>query len=178
MNNKDRFKLPPYVSRRFVGADAVLTDVAVVEVLYKRLLARDIVSVDDFEAWILDRSELDAALGQAGSILYIEMTCATDDPAKVKAYQDFVEQIEPVVKPLAHQLNERFLKLNAQYPLCPVRYEVHTRSMRAAVELFVDKNVPLETQVSLLSQEYQAVCGAMMVDFDGKERTMPEMESL
>ncbi len=175
-DNEGRFKaLMPYASRRFVPESAVLTDADAVRGLYVQLLERKVLSAGEFEAWVLDRSELDAALGQAGSVLYIEMTCATDDPARAKAFQDFVENVEPVVKPLAHRLNERFLELNKQYPLCPIRYEVHARSTKAAVELFVDKNVPLETQVSLLSQEYQAACGAMMVDFDGKERTLPEM---
>jgi oligoendopeptidase F len=175
-NSKDRFAaLLPYVGRQFVSVQAVLTDAAVVTQLYESLLIRAVDSQEDLEKLILDRSELDAALSQAGSVLYIEMTCATDDLVKAKAYQDFVEQIEPAVKPLSHQLNERFLALNAKYPLCPLRYEVYERSSRAAVELFVDKNIPIETQVSLLSQEYQAVCGAMTVAFDGLERTMPEM---
>ncbi|MBF0331852.1 MAG: M3 family oligoendopeptidase [Candidatus Omnitrophica bacterium] len=167
--------LVPYAARTFLSQDAVLTDVKAVAAIYEKLLAREVVSVQELEQWMLDRSELDAALSQAGSILYIEMTCATDDPVKSKAYQDFIEQIEPVVKPLAHRLNERLLALNGQYPLDPVRYEVHLRSARAAVELFVEKNVPIETQISLLSQEYQSVCGAMTVQFDGKERTLPEM---
>jgi oligoendopeptidase F len=175
-NTKDRFQaLLPYVPRQFVAQDVVLTDAAVVTALYEKLLEEPVGSQDDLEQWILRRSELDAALSQAGSVLYIEMTCATDDPAKAKAYQDFVEQIEPAVKPLAHKLNERFLELNAKFPLCPVRYEIYERSSRAAVELFVEKNIPIETEISLLSQEYQAVCGAMTVQFDGQERTMPEM---
>lgn len=173
---KDKFDaLLPYVPRQFVPLDACLTDASVVAALYEKLLAQEVGSQDDLERLVLCRSELDAALGQAGSMLYIEMTCATDDPAKAKAYQDFVELVEPAVKPLAHKLNERFLSLNAKYPLCPVRYEIYERSSRAAVELFVEKNIPIETEVSLLSQEYQAVCGAMTVQFDGQERTMPEM---
>jgi oligoendopeptidase F len=175
-NVKDRFKaLLPYAARQFVPLDAVLTDAGVIVGLCKELLARDVGSHEDLELWVLHCSEFAAALSQAGSVLYIEMTCATDDPAKAKAYQDFVEQVEPAVKPLAHQMDERFLALNEKYPLCPVRYEIYTRSSRAAVELFVEKNIPISTEVSLLSQEYQAVCGAMMVQFDGEERTMPEM---
>lgn len=168
-------QLTPYAPRTFVPADAVLTNPSVITALYEKLLVRPVVSHAELEAWILDRSELDAALGQAGSILYIAMTCATDDPVRAKAYQDFVEQVEPVVKPLAHALNERFLVLNSRYPLDAARYEVYVRSARAEVELFVEKNIPLETEVSLLAQEYQSVCGAMTVEFDGKERTLPEM---
>jgi len=43
------------------------------------------------------------------------------------------------------------------------------------VELFVEKNVALQTKLDLLSQDYQTVCGAMTVEFDGEEKTMPQM---
>lgn len=168
-------KISPYQIRTFVPVDVHLSDVTVVTAMYESLLRRPVGTPAEFERWILDRSELDAALGQAGSILYIGMTCATDDAARAKAYQDFVEHMEPAVKPVAHALNERFLVLNSSYPLEADRYGVYLRSARAEVELFVDKNIPLQTAVSLLDQEYQAVSGAMMVEFDGGERTLPEM---
>ncbi len=168
-------KLSPYIARTFVPLTADLADPAVITALYQQLIDRPVASGGEFERWLIDRSELDAALGQAGSILYIGMTCATDDPARAKAYQDFVEHIEPAVKPLAHALNERFLVLNVRYPLDADRYGVYLRSVRAEVEIFVDKNISFQTEVSLLDQEYQAVSGAMMVGFDGKERTLPEM---
>ncbi len=161
--------------RRFVPASVDLTDKAVVVGLLNSLLSREVGTTEDFERWILDGSEFGAALSQAGSILYIEMTCATDDPVKAGAYQSFVENVDPAVKPLAHQLNKRFLSLFAQFPLDQERYEVSLRATQADVNLFVDKNVPLQTAVALLSQEYQSVYGAMMVDFEGRERTLPEM---
>ena len=52
---------------------------------------------------------------------------------------------------------------------------MHDRALRMDVELFAEENVPLQTKVDLLSQEYQKVSGAMTVTFDGKECTLPEM---
>jgi oligoendopeptidase F len=161
--------------RRFVPADADLTSQAVVVGLLNGLLEREVASAQDFEQWVLDNSEFGAVLSQAGSILYIEMTCATDDEAKAGAYQAFVENIEPAVKPLGHALNKKFLHLFEKFPLDARRYEVAVRAAKADVLLFVDENVPLQTEVALLSQEYQSICGAMTVMFDGREHTMPEM---
>lgn len=175
MGNSVFEKLPLASPRQFVPVAANLTDKDTVVGLLNSLLARDISSKEAFEQWILDNSEFSAALGQAGSVLYIEMTCATDDPAKVGAYQAFVENVEPAVKPLGDELNKKFLALADKFPLDQKRYEVAIRSAKAEVALFVDKNVPLQTEVALLSQEYQAVSGAMTVDFDGEERTLPEM---
>ena len=168
-------QLSPAKPRQFVPADADLTSKEVVVSLLNSLLARTVSSAAELEQWLVDSSEFGAVLSQAGSILYIEMTCATDDASKAGAYQAFVEDIEPAVKPLGHALNLKFLELYERYPLDAKRYAVAVRAAKADVALFVEKNVPLQTEVALLSQEYQSVCGAMTVQFDGKEHTLPEM---
>ncbi len=61
------------------------------------------------------------------------------------------------------------------FPLDAKRYQVYDRAVKTDIELFCEKNVPLQTKVDLLSQEYQTVCGAMTVMFEGKEHTLPQM---
>ena len=127
------------------------------------------------ERWLIERSELDAALSQAGSILYIRMTCQTDDPQIAGAYTKFVETIPPAIKPVNDRLNHKYVQARKLFSLDPKRYQVYDRSVKTDIELFVEKNVPLQTKVDLLSQQYQTVSGAMTVMFDGKEHTMPQM---
>ena len=167
--------LPPYQKRSFVPEHARLTDAEQLKELYNILVERPVSSKDELEQWIFDLAELDAAVSQAASVIYIEMTCQTDDAGKAKAFQDFVQNVEPVLKPIHDALNRKYLEIRETISLDEQRYLVHDRAVRTAVEMFVDKNVPLQTELSLLSQEYQALCGAMMVDFDGRERTLPEM---
>src|SRR3989338_3689820 len=49
------------------------------------------------------------------------------------------------------------------------------RPIKMDISLFVQENVGLETKVQLLSQEYQTIMGAMTVQFQGREHTLPEM---
>jgi oligoendopeptidase F len=167
--------LPPYRPRSFVPVGADLADVAAVTGLYETLLARPCRTPAELERWLHDRDELDAALGEVGSILYIRMTCQTDDEARAAAYRRFIETIEPAVKPLADQLNRKYLDDRAAVALDERRYKVYDRELRANVDLFREANVPLQTEESLLSQQYQTICGAMMVTFQGQERTLPQM---
>ncbi|MBI4310002.1 MAG: M3 family oligoendopeptidase [Candidatus Omnitrophica bacterium] len=171
----DLTQLPPYQKRAFVPQQADLTDVKTVAGLYGQLEQRPIGSDKEFERWILDRSELDAALSQAGSILYIRMTCQTDDKAAAGAYATFIQTVSPAVKPINDRINRRHLEYARQFALDAKRYEVYDRAVNTDVELFVQKNVDLQTQVDLISQEYQTVCAAMTVSFDGKEQTLPQM---
>lgn len=168
-------RIRPYRDRRFVPAEADLLDVDTVVDLYRQLIDRPVSDTGEFEGWILDRSELESALDQAGSIIYIRMTCQTDDKQRAEAYTHFIEEISPAVKPLDDRLNTRFLELLERYPLDEKRYAVYIRDVRTEIELFKPENIELEKQVALLAQEYQAVCGAMTVEFEGRERTLPEM---
>ena len=85
----DLTQLPVYQKRLFVPQNADLTDVATVVSLYEKLEKKTIASKEELERWLLERSELDAAFSQAGSILQIRMTCQTDDPKHAAAYTQF-----------------------------------------------------------------------------------------
>ena len=171
----DLTQLPVYQKRIFVPENADLTDVDTVVGLYEKLEAKPITSAQDLEHWLIERSELDAALSQAGSILYIRMTCQTDDPTRAKSYTRFVETIPPAVKPINDRLNHKYVRACELFPLDAKRYQVYDRAVKTDIELFCEENVPLQTKVDLLSQQYQTLCGAMTVIFDGKEHTMPQM---
>jgi oligoendopeptidase F len=143
--------------------------------LMQKLLDRPIHSSEELEKWLLDSSEFDAAFSQTHSILHIRMTCQTDDPVRAEAFKKFVETVLPAVRPIGDKLNRKYLADREKYPLDAKRYEVYDRDTRAEIELFRDENVPLQTQESLLEQDYQTVCGAMTVHFRGEERTLPQM---
>ena len=168
-------RLPRYQDRQFVPENADLTNLDEIKGLYQELLERKVSSSKELERWVLDRSEFEAALDQQGSILYILMTCQTDDSLRTQNYKHFIETISPATKPLEDRLNRRYLEMNGQFTLDERRYAIYTKAIRADIELFVDANIELETKIALLSQEYQSICGAMTVEFDGREQTLPEM---
>lgn len=175
MAELDFSRLPSYQPRRFVPGEANLTDIEQVVSLYRKLLACEIGSVEELETFLLDRSELDAAVHQQGAILYIRMTCQTDDPNRAKMYKDFTESIQPAVKLFTNQLDCKYLEASKRFKLDEKRYEVYSRSIHTDAELFREENVQLQTQEALLRQEYQTVCGAMTVDFEGVEYTMGQI---
>src|SRR5438270_37883 len=93
--------LPARRPRRFVPEQVNLGDWAQIDPLFNQLEARapECRSVGDLERWLLDGSELSAALDQESSTRYIAMTCHTDDAEAEKAYLHFVEEVEPRLKP-------------------------------------------------------------------------------
>ena len=173
---QSRFEqLSRYQKRRFLPEDARLTRAETVRFFFEKLMERAIHSCEELEQWLLDRSELEAALNQEGTILYIRMTCQTDDQALAKAYADFVENVMPVAKAFENDLNKKCVNVVERFALDPKRYAVYIKGIQTDVELFAQENISLEIQGELLAQEYQTVCGAMTVDFGGKECTLPQM---
>ncbi len=165
----------PTLDTTFVPAEIDATEWANLEPLFQALLERPVASAAEFEAWLGDRSELEATCHEAEANLYISMTCDTNDKAAAGAFTKFIEEISPKIKPVAFELDKREAELFAQLDMPRDRYLVLERATKAAVELFREKNVPLQTELEKLTQQYQTVTGAMSVEFDGREQTMPQM---
>ena len=165
----------PTINTAFVPADIDATDLTQIEPLYRELQNRSVTSAAELETWLVDRSELDAACSEAAALLYIAMTCNTNDEAASKAYTHFIETIPPKLKPIAFELDKRQAKLASDLGLNSARYEVINRDTAADVELFRPDNVPLETELAKLDQKYDAICGEMMVTYKGDEKTLPQM---
>ena len=168
--------LPKYSKRRFIDDKVDFCDVIKIKFYYNELEVRRISSSEELEQWILDRSEMESVLGEVGSILYINMTCQTNNEEKAKKYKSFIQNIIPALSPLEDKLNIRFLDLVKQYPLNAQKYLIYIREIELDVELFEKKNIPLITELSLLSQKYQTLCGGMTVMFENEERTLSQME--
>jgi oligoendopeptidase F len=160
-----------------VAPDADLGDWARIAPLFDRLeqRARELKSVDELQAWLLDWSELNAALDEEASRRYIAMTCHTDSPDAEKAYLHFVENIEPQLKPRQFVLEQNYTAQPLRRQLPPNRFAVFDRDIKNHVELFRPENVSLETDEAKLSQQYQKLSGSLTVNFRGEEKTLVQM---
>lgn len=167
----------PYKPRRFAPAELNLGDWEAIAPLFDRLETRagECAAVADLEQWLLDVGELYAALDQESSCRYIAMTCHTDNAEAEKAYLQFVEQIEPKLKPRQFALAKVFLGHALRGQLPKERYQVLDRDLALHVELFREENVPLETEEAKLGQQYQKLSGGLTVTFRGEERTLVQM---
>jgi oligoendopeptidase F len=145
------------------------------EPLYRGLFERPIADVKALQQLLLDRSELDAAVSEAGTLLEINMTCHTDDEAANAAYSAFVENVAPKLKTISFELDKKIANHPAAAQLDKDRYGVLLRDLKLGVELFRPENVPLETELTKLAQEFQQAAGSLTVQFRGEEKTLPQM---
>src|SRR5215472_8088696 len=173
--------LPAHKPRRFVPEQIDLGDWKQIAPLFDQLESRaaECKTAADLEQWLLDWSELSAALDEESSKRYIAMTCHTDNAEAEKAYLHFVEKIEPQLKPRQFILEKIYVRRRDEFreshSASNGRYFVFDRDVKNHIELFRPENVPLETEEAKLSQQYQKLSGSLTVIFRGQERTLVQM---
>ena len=170
-------ELPPHTPREFVPKKLDLGNWDEVKPLFDQLEERAArcKTATDLEKWLLHYGELNAAIDEESSRRYIAMTCFTDDSELEKDYLHFIESVEPELKPRQQRLAEIYLAHPVRQLLPKARYEVFNRDTTLRVELFRQENVALETEEAKLGQQYQKLSGSLTVEFQGKERTLPQM---
>lgn len=164
--------------RGFLPEDFDLTSWEVVKPLYEDLSNRKFESGEDLKQWFLDKSELESYLSENMAWRYINMTCDTSDETFQKNYQFFVEEIQPHTAAYSDLLNKKALASPFLEDLTEKGYAIMVRGMKKAVEIFREENIRLETQIQLKQTEYQAITGAMTVEINGEEMTMPKAGTL
>ncbi|MGA3266904.1 MAG: M3 family oligoendopeptidase [Verrucomicrobiota bacterium] len=170
-------KLPAHRPRTFVPSTTDLGDWKQIAPLFDQMEKRaaNCTTAAALERWLLDWSELTAALDEESSRRYIAMTCHTDNAEAEKAYLHFLENVEPQLKPRQFALEKIYVAHPAIGQLPAKRFYVFNRDAKNHVELFRPENVPLETEEAKLSQQYQKLSGSLTVRFRGEEKTLVQM---
>lgn len=166
---------PETFPRRWLPIDAGFSTWERIEPHYRSLIDRAINSHAELEKWLSDVGELNAAVGQEGVKRYVAMTCQTDDSEREAAHLEFVREIEPRLKPVQNAIREKYLDSPHRVGLSRERYLVFDRAQENRRALYREANIPRETELAELEQQYQKVIGAMTVEFRGEERTPSQM---
>ncbi|MBS3913781.1 MAG: M3 family oligoendopeptidase [Bacteroidetes bacterium] len=161
--------------RQFLPKEWKITGKDDVIPYYDTLLSREISSIEALRSFLRDVSELDSAVSEDMAWRYIRMTCDTLNKEHEASYLTFVQEIQPHLAPLEDTLNKKILDCTYTAELEKEKsFAIYFRSLRGAVELFREENVPLQAELQSLAQEYSAIQGAMGITYDGKEFTMQQ----
>lgn len=161
--------------RQFLPEEFTVSDWASLKPYFDNLLSRDLQNLGSLRKWLSDRSELESAISEDLGWRYIKMTCYTDNEIYTKSYQDFIENIQPAIAPLADQLNKKLAACTYLQQLEKEQgFKILIRNLKKDIELFREENIPLYTQINTESQKYGQLSGAMTVEIDGKELTLQQ----
>ena len=149
-----------------------------VEPTFTQLLNRPIHSVQDLSNWIIERSNLEAQLGETISWAYIKLSADSQSQAANQRYQYVIQEILPKLDPLDQALNKKLVESPYLNQLDARRYEIYLRNTQASVDLFQEENVALNTDVQLKTKEYARIFSQMMIGMDGKQMTLQQANTI
>lgn len=160
--------------RHFLPCDFKVTDWAVLEPFFVALEERELHSVQELEGWMKDASELEAAISEDACWRQIRMTCDTGNKELEEAYVFFVTQIQPKIQPIADRLNRKLLDSPFIKELDSSEYFTYLRSVKKNIELFRENNIPLQSELSVLQQQFGVIAGKMSIEVNGQEYTLQQ----
>ena len=164
--------------RRYLPQALVVDDWASVSSYFTELLDRPLSSKEVLQRWLLDLSELEAALSEEGGWRYIRMTLDTRDAAASKRYEDFTSEVLPPVETWTDKLQRKLMASPFTEQLSGEGYPVYLRGIREQLRIFREANVPIQAQLRNMAQDYGATIGAMSVLWEGKEITLPKAAAI
>ncbi|MBO9561475.1 MAG: M3 family oligoendopeptidase [Niastella sp.] len=167
-------KLP----RQFLPADFIVTDWNSLEPYFKELLERPIDNNEELEKWLLDMSELEAVVSEDACWRQIKMTCDTENKALEEAFVFFVTSLQPQIQLYGDKLNRKLVGSPYTAQLDKQKYFTYLRGVRKNIELFREENIPLQSELSVLQQQYGVISGKMTVEVNGQEYTLQQAAKL
>ncbi len=170
----NKVEIPKRKARKYLPEDFTVTSWDAIQPFFRELEEREINSAGELRKWFQDRSELESVLSEDMGWRYIRMTIDTRDKEAKERFNFFVSEIEPNIAPESNKLNQKAIANPFLNELKAEGYPVMIRSMKTDIEIFREANIPLNTELQTLAQEYGAISGAMTVEMDGKELTLQQ----
>jgi oligoendopeptidase F len=160
------------MKRSFVKADYKVTSWDLLQPYFVELKNRSITSAEELEKWLKDYSELGAIVSEDMAWRYIKMTCDTSSALLREQYNDFVQNIEPNMAPIANELNIKIMGTPFKDQLTKTGYAIYLRSVKNSIDLFREENIPLNTQLQELEQQFGEINGAQSIEYNNEKMTL------
>jgi oligoendopeptidase F len=167
--------LPHIFKRKYLPPQFQVQNWNSVEPFYRDLDQRVLQGPDELKTWLDDFNELTDVLQEEAEIRYVQMTCQTDNPEIEKLFLEFIQEIAPLEKKYNFILLQKYWNSPARRLLNTNQYDLFNRTVENQLSLYRESNIPLETQLEQLSQQYQKITGSLTITYDQKEQTLQEM---
>jgi len=160
--------------RHFVPKEFMVTDWQNLEPYFKDLLERNIDTKERLEKWLHDLSELEAVVSEDACWRQIKMTCDTEDKTLEAAFNFYCIELQPNIQPYADALNKKLVNHPLTKELDTKQYFTYLRSVRKSIELFREENIPLQSELAVMQQQFGVISAKMTVTINGEEYTLQQ----
>jgi oligoendopeptidase F len=170
MYSADIKKLEHY----FLPKNLQIENWEIIQPYIDQLLASEISSVQELTHWLAQISEIEAALSEDACWRQIKMTCDTQDKSLEESFNFWCTEIQPKMTIAFDALNRKLIAHPLVATLDENKYGIYLRNVRTAIELFNDENVALQSQESILAQQFGVLNAKMSIELNGQTYTLQQ----
>ena len=138
--------------------------------LLDELLAAELTEAN-IESWLSGWTQVIELYYELGSRAFVATTLDTTDEAAQQRFQYYTDHIQPEYMRAENQLNQKLVECD----LVPKGMDISVRRIKSGIELFREANLPLLSAEQNLGTEYNRLCGAQTVEWDGEQRTLRQL---
>lgn len=124
------------------------------------------------EGWLQAWSRLEELVTEAAAVAMIAYTIDTSDPEKEADHLRFSTEVLPRMEERSVELARRLVDSGFHTPAM----ETTLARFRTSIEIFREANVAIFSELEELSARYQRITGSMMVEWEGQERPLPQLQ--
>jgi len=110
---------------------------------------RILVSVNDLEKWMKDKSTLEEKIYEAQGWLFINKQRAINNEEYKSLFENYNINVLPQIEPYANRLNQKFIQCPYVEQLDENEYFIYTRAVNNSVDIYSEANNKLKATESL-----------------------------
>jgi oligoendopeptidase F len=124
-------------------------------------------------AWLAEWSRLEELITEAAARAMIAYTIDTSDRDKEADHLRFSTEVLPKMEERSVALARRLVALGYSTP----ELSTMLARFRTQIEIFRDDNVPIFAELEEHSARYQRITGSIMVNWEGVDRPLPQIQA-
>jgi oligoendopeptidase F len=163
------------MDRIYYGKEFKVDSIEEVKIELQKLLKKDIRNVTELEEYIDKYNELSAIVEEAMAWKYIKMTRFADQEEYSKDFNDFYGTIVAEFNKESFHINQKVYDSPYSKDLPEERYKNYKLILKNDIEIFEEKNIPLQVKENELSNQYGEIISKINIDFHGESYTLSQM---
>ncbi|MEM7336721.1 MAG: M3 family metallopeptidase, partial [Chloroflexota bacterium] len=123
--------------------------------------------------WLMGWSNLAKLFEESFAWVYIQKSIDTTNEAFEQTFLKMIEAVLPEATMADNQLKLRLL--SEALPYLPDGLELTVKNLKTESELFREENIPLNTELEKLGNEYDKRTGSLSMDWEGEQKNLSQL---
>lgn len=161
----------------FLPKDFQINDWSSLESFFVKIERMPLNTEDELNRYLECKTELEVTIDEEQAWRYIRCNIDTRNEEAKRAFEFFIDEIEPNVESWFNRLNKN-LAYSAAFPIFEKQHPIPARLLKKSIEIFREENLPIFAEMQKQEQEFGAIISEIKVDIKGKEYTLQQAAEL